>query len=1070
MLGLIGKLFGTKGDREIKRIAPVVDEINAIYEELAGLSDDDLRHKTVEFRERLAAGETLDDILPEAFAVVKDACRRLCGQSFDVVGHPLAWEMVPYDVQLHGGVCLHEGKIAEMATGEGKTLVATLPLYLNALEGKGVHLVTVNDYLALRDSQWMGQIFRFLGLTVGCIQHDQAPHVRRQQYECDITYGTNNEFGFDYLRDNMARDLDSRVQRGHHYAIVDEVDSVLIDEARTPLIISGPVERETNTFEVMKPAVDKLVREQMRLVNAVLAEAEKDSGADAETDDYELGIKLLKVKRGAPKNKRFSKLMTDGRLKKLVMRVENDYIRDKRMSELDDEMFYSIDEKGHNVEVSEKGRDFFERDFFLLPDLSEEVARIDADESLSVEDRVAKREEIHQLYARRTERIHQVLQLLKAYALFEKDVEYVVQDGKVVIVDEFTGRLMSGRRYSDGLHSAIEAKEGLVVEGDTQTMATITLQNYFRLYKKLAGMTGTAETEAGEFWNIYKLDVSVIPTNQPVRRQDYNDVIFRTKREKYNAIIEEIETMHKAGRPVLVGTVSVEVSETLSRLLKRTGIPHKVLNAKFHAQEAEIVSRAGIAGAVTIATNMAGRGTDIKLGPGVVKGAKCRLVDDNGSCDAFDKKSCYENTPCGLHIIGTERHESRRIDRQLRGRSGRQGDPGSTRFFLSLEDDLMRLFGSDRIAGIMTKLGVQEGEAIEHSMVTGAIERAQKRVEQYNFDIRKHLLEYDDVMNQQREVIYDLRLHALEGADLSQDMRTYIREVVEKHVDATIDPSEPVEDWNVKGLAAELSTVVVQPVQAPERAGNVDALTEEFTAQLMRYYEAREEELTPDVMREVERRLLIAIIDDKWKDHLYEIDQLKTGVGLVGYGQKDPLLEYKKGAFAMFTELLVDVKSELVKNLFRVRVERPIPAAAPPRQLQELKPEMASRPAAPAPAPRMPVPRGGQVVEEAVSLAAGAAVPPPVAPVAPEAASPAAAAKIVAPALARSAPRSGAFSATHAALSGFAAANAGAGAAAGAQAEAPAAPVVRNEPKVGRNDPCYCGSGKKFKKCHGATQ
>jgi preprotein translocase subunit SecA len=993
MIGLLSKIFGTKHDRDVKRIAPLVDEINERYEELHSLSDDGLRAKTAEFRGRLAEGETLDDILPEAYACVKEACRRLMGKTWDVVGLPVTWDMIPYDVQLIGGIVLHEGKIAEMATGEGKTLVATMPLYLNALEGKGVHLVTVNDYLARRDSEWMGEVFRTLGLTVGCIQHDMYPHERRDAYNCDITYGTNNEFGFDYLRDNMARRMEDRVQRGHHYAIVDEVDSVLIDEARTPLIISGPVEHDTNAFAVMKPAVDRVVREQTRLVNQIMAEAEQMMESDP--DNEEIGVRLLQVKRGAPKNKRFLKVVADARYKKLMNKTELDFIRDKRMSELDDDMYFSIDEKGHNVEISEKGRNFFEKDLFLLPDLATEIAYIDADESLTPEKRAAARDKVHQTYAERSDRVHQVLQLLKAYSLYEKDVEYVVQDGKVIIVDEFTGRLMPGRRYSDGLHSAIEAKENLTVEGDTQTLATITLQNYFRLYKKLAGMTGTAETEAGEFYSIYKLDVIVIPTNAPVRRIDMNDVVFRTKREKYNAIINEIVDCHKDGQPVLVGTVSIEVSETLSRLLKRAGIPHKVLNAKFHQQEAEIIARAGQVGAVTIATNMAGRGTDIKLGPGVPRPREEYKGDGR---------------PGGLHIVGTERHESRRIDRQLRGRAGRQGDPGSSRFYLSLEDDLMRLFGSDRIAGLMTRLGVKEGEVIEHPMLTSAIERAQKRVEAHNFDIRKHLLEYDDVMNQQREVIYDMRLHALEGADLKEEITEMIEQTVRNHCETYMDEKAPPEDWNVKALAGDLSALLLVPVPLPD--GNGDGasrshdrdLPSHFVDVAKEEYAKREEEWTPELLREVERRILIDVIDDKWRDHLYELDQMKSGIGLRGYGQKDPLIEYKKEAFNMFMELLADIKGEVVRNLFRARLVR--------------EPE----PVASAPASR-------RVVREAQPFAA---------------------------------------TATHAALSGFAAA-AQTTAAPAAQEPATVTAPRRAEPKVGRNEPCWCGSKTKYKKCHGAA-
>ncbi|PJA29422.1 MAG: preprotein translocase subunit SecA [candidate division Zixibacteria bacterium CG_4_9_14_3_um_filter_46_8] len=756
-MNIITKIFGSKHDRDVKKVLPIIEEINRYYDEYETLSDDQIKGKTDEFRKRLSDGESLDDILPEAFAVVKQTCKRLCGKSWDVCGIEITWDMVPYDVQLIGGIVLHEGKITEMATGEGKTLVATFPIYLNALKGLGVHIITVNDYLAKRDSEWMGEIYKFLGLTVGCIQNEMDPPSRKEMYRCDLTYGTNSEFGFDYLRDNMAQRPEDRVQRGFNFAIVDEVDSVLIDEARTPLIISGPVSVSTHRFKEMKPLVDKLVRKQAALVNQSIAEAEK---LLEENKEYEAGIKLLGAQRGAPKNKRLLKLYKEQGTKKLVSRVELDYLRDKRIYEIDEQLYFAMDEKEHSINLTERGigeMDPKDQQLFVIPDITEGLSEIEADSQTSEQEKIKKKEELYQLHAERSEKNHNINQLLRAYALYERDVEYVVQDGKVFIVDEFTGRLMPGRRYSDGLHQAIEAKEGVEIERETQTLATITLQNYFRMYNKLAGMTGTAETEAEEFYKIYKLDVTCIPTNEPVRRIDYDDYVYRTKREKYNAIIDEIVAKYNEGRPVLVGTVSVEVSETLSRMLKRKGVAHSVLNAKYHQQEAEIVAKAGRKGAVTIATNMAGRGTDIKLDSSVVKSPNCKMVTEPeaNSCPYYDK--CEKNVPCGLHIIGTERHESRRIDRQLRGRAGRQGDPGSSRFFLSLEDDLMRLFGSDRISTIMDKLGIQEGEVIQHSMVTSAIGRAQKRVELQNFSIRKHLLEYDDVMNQQREVVYSLR-------------------------------------------------------------------------------------------------------------------------------------------------------------------------------------------------------------------------------------------------------------------------------------------------------------------------
>ncbi|MFQ6032628.1 MAG: DEAD/DEAH box helicase, partial [Candidatus Zixiibacteriota bacterium] len=715
---LITKIFGSKHQRDIKKILPIKERINRIYEEYKNLSNEELKGKTEEFKHRIKERtnelylridelkrefaniksyglseaekeevraqkeslsqeirevekeikeeerKVLDEILPEAFAAVKETCRRLSGKKWDVCGIEIEWDMVPYDVQLIGAVVLHQGKIAEMATGEGKTLVATMPIYLNALTGKGVHLVTVNDYLARRDSQWMGEIYKFLGLTVGCIQNEMDNAQRKVQYDCDITYGTNNEFGFDYLRDNMAIRAEDRVQRGYNYAIVDEVDSVLIDEARTPLIISGPVSSPViQSYKEMKPLVEQLVRRQTVLVNKLVAEGED---LLKRGEEYEAGIKLLTAQRGAPKNKRLMKLCKETGVKKLISRVETDFMRDKRLHELDDLLYFSIDERENTINLNEMGRSLLspeDQALFVIPDIAEGMQEIDSDESLSAQQKLEKKEELYKLHAERSEKNHTIAQLLKAYSLFEKDVEYLVQDGKVMIVDEFTGRLMPGRRYSDGLHQAIEAKEGVKVEGETQTFATITLQNFFRLYDKLAGMTGTAETEAAEFWDIYKLDVVVIPTNEPVRRIDYDDMIYRTRKEKYNAIIDEIVECHKVGRPVLVGTVSVEVSETLSRMLKRKGIDHSVLNAKYHQQEAEIVAKAGQAGTVTIATNMAGRGTDIKLGPGVVKHPHCRLItpDREDSCPYLEELGCYEDVPCGLRIIGTERHEARRI-------------------------------------------------------------------------------------------------------------------------------------------------------------------------------------------------------------------------------------------------------------------------------------------------------------------------------------------------------------------------------------------------------------------------
>ena len=1040
MLEVIARVFGTKHERDIKKVWPLVGEIHARTAELEALSDEALAAKTVEFRARLEQGETLEDLLPEAFAVVRETCRRLCGKTWDVCGLPVTWDMVPFDVQLLGAIVLHEGKIAEMATGEGKTLVATLPIYLNALTGKGVHLVTVNDYLARRDSEWMGPIFTTLGLTVGCIQNQMDFAQRRAAYACDITYGTNNEFGFDYLRDNMARHRDHRVQRGHHYAIVDEVDSVLIDEARTPLIISGPVEHSLQKYDELRPDVDRVVRNQGQVTNRILAEAEGMRG-DPERE-YEMGVKLLQVKRGAPKNKKFLKLLADDPgLKRLIQRVELDFIRDKRLGEVDEDLLYSIDEKSHSADLSEQGRTLLsQRDpnQFLLPDLAVELSAIDEDESLDPAEKVARKRKLEQIHAERSERVHNILQLLKAYSLFEKDVEYVVQDGKILIVDEFTGRLMPGRRYSDGLHQAIEAKEGVKVEGETQTLATITIQNYFRLYEKLAGMTGTAETEANEFWHTYKRDVVVIPTNRPVRRNDSNDVIFKTRREKYNALVEEISELHACGAPVLVGTISVEASEMLSRLLKRKGVPHNVLNAKYHQQEAEIVSNAGRRGAVTIATNMAGRGTDIKLEPAVIKcGRACysdsKSVLRHGVWRNVDR--CREEIPCGLHILGTERHESRRIDRQLRGRSGRQGDPGHSRFFLSLEDDLMRLFGSERIAGIMERLGVQEGEVIEHGLVTRAIERAQRRVEAHNFDIRKHLLEYDDVMNRQRTVIYAQRLLALEEGDLRGTIQEMMEELVSERVATHLASGDRYEEDDWKRLWNDASQLLLRPLALPESGDRLPTPEEAEEIVLERFrsaYEEKEREMSAPILRELERHVYLDVIDEHWMDHLREMDHMREGISLRAYGQRDPLLEYKKEAFEMFEELMRSIREETVRTLFRAAlVMEPAP--------QRGAPAASAFPSG--------MPHGGALAEGAPARPRGVGGAPRI--------------------------RVGRQQEQHAAVTAFGTPEAadarpgGAGPVGRAPQPPPSAPAVA-EPKVGRNDPCPCGSGKKYKKCHGA--
>lgn len=996
---LYTKIFGTKHDRDIKKIWPLVGQINSYFEEYEALSNEQLQNKTIEFKERLAAGETTDDILPEAFAVVKQACKRLLGKTWKVVGRDITWDMVPYDVQLVGGIVLHQGKIAEMATGEGKTLVATLPLYLNALGGQGAHLVTVNDYLAQRDSEWMGEIYKFLGLTVGVILNQMTPEQRRKAYSCDITYGTNNEFGFDYLRDNMAGTPEDIVQtRGHHYAIVDEVDSVLVDEARTPLIISGPVSVSTHKFKEMKPLVERLVNNQSRLVNSLIKEAED---LLAQGKEEEAGIKLLIANKGAPKNKRLLKLFQEPGMKRLVQQAETDYLRDKGQNKTSDEhyfgdLYYMIDEKNHIIDLTEKGRQNLnpsDPEMFLLPDLGDEIAKIESDEGLSYEDKLIRKEAIHQLFNERSEKVQNISQLLRAYALYEKDDEYVVQDGQVLIVDEFTGRIMHGRRYSDGLHQAIEAKENVKIERETQTLATITLQNYFRMYDKLAGMTGTAETEAAEFWEIYKLDVVVIPTHKPVIRKDMEDVIYRTKREKYNAVIEEIELMRSLGRPVLVGTTTVDVSEILSRMLKRKGIPHNVLNAKQHQREAEIIAHAGEAGAVTIATNMAGRGTDIKLGAGVV--------------DAGDPE---RGIPGGLHIIGTERHEARRIDRQLRGRSGRQGDPGSSIFYLSLEDDLMRLFGSERIASVMDRLGAKEGEVITHPMITRSIEKAQKRVEMQNFAIRKRLLEYDDVMNQQREIIYDRRRVALLQEDTREEVESILDEFIEEKVARFINNQGHVEDWDLDGLEAEVGhvlNVTLNPVRENIGSFTVADLKQFIREEALKIYDVKEKRIGRERMRVLERYFILRVIDEKWKDHLYEMDMLKEGIHLRAYGQKNPLIEYKREAFQMFESLIHSINEDTLNWLWKFQLQEEPMNRAELRQ-RRLQERMQFVHAESGGMAYQSAPTQEQYNEESDIQRAS-------------------------------------------------------------RERSNKKQPVRVGQKIGPNDPCPCGSGKKYKKCHGAA-
>ena len=992
---IITRIFGTKHDRDIKKISPLVTEINGHFETLAPLSDDELRAKTDEFKQRLADGETTDDLLPEAFAVVKEACRRLVGTSWDVVGIETEWNMVPYDVQLIGGIVLHQGKIAEMATGEGKTLVATLPAYLNALTGRGVHIVTVNDYLARRDAEWMGRIYEFLGLRVGCIQNDMDSAQRKEEYDKDIICGTNNEFGFDYLRDNMAQSAEDRVQRGYFYTIIDEVDSVLIDEARTPLIISGPVESTIHKrYEEMRPTVDMLVRKQTNLITDKITRAERLLKSDNDDDTYQAGQLLLAVSRGAPKNKRYLKIKKEGGIQSLIQSVEANYLRDKKLYEIDETLNFVINEKENSIDLTDFGRGQLSKDeqeLYEIPDITVGLSAIEGDETLAPEEKTRQVDELYRIHAERSEKVHTISQLLKAYTLFEKDVEYVVQDGKILIVDQFTGRLMPGRRYSDGLHQAIEAKEKVKIEGESQTLATITLQNYFRMYEKLAGMTGTAETEAQEFWDIYKLDVICIPTNVPVVRDDKEDVVYRTRREKYNAIIEEIVDCYNNGQPVLVGTVSVEVSETLSRMLKRYKVPHDVLNAKYHQSEAEIVAKAGQSGAITIATNMAGRGTDIKLGSGVV---------DKG----------------GLHIIGTERHEARRIDRQLRGRSGRQGDPGSTRFYLSLEDDLMRMFGSDRLGRIMDRLGVKDGEVITHGMVTKAIERAQKRVEMQNFSIRKHTLEYDDVMNSQREVIYDRRLAALERESIQEEVLELIDSVLESLIEQHCPPKEYPENWDLAGFTAELQRIYLLNLKF--RDEDIPELTRETLFErvqkaVLGFYRQKEAAYGEDIMRRLERYAVLMTIDRHWRDHMYEMDQLKTGIGLRAYGQRDPLIEYKKEAYISFASLIDSIDRDIVGMVYKLQVNIPEKSRDDRRRDARRKELVASH-------------------QEATGMGfeggpGGGSEASPVADAEPN-------------------PM------------------------AEASKRGKARPIRRETRKIGRNEPCPCGSGKKYKKCCGRNE
>jgi preprotein translocase subunit SecA len=987
---ILKKILGSKNQRELKRLMPTVRRINEFEEQLKNLSDDELRAKTTAWKEELAKiPDTeeqwirLDEILPEAFAVVKNAARRLTERkhTFTVCDQPMTWNMVHFDVQLIGGMVLHRSRIAEMATGEGKTLVATLPLYLNALAGRGAHLVTVNDYLARRDAEWMGQLYNFLGLTFGCIEHDQPPDLRREQYAMDITYGTNSEFGFDYLRDNgMATTREQQVQRGYYYAIVDEVDSILIDEARTPLIISGPATVSTHQYDKWKPLVDQLVRKQNMLCNRIASEAmEKFEKGEVE----DAGVLMFKVKLGQPRNKQLLRMMEDPDKRRAIDKAELSFYADTRKEELfalKEELFFTIDEKSNETDLSEEGRSFLNPDdpnAFVLPDLISEFTEIDLDPSLPDTEKDIKKTERQQQCDVQAERIHNISQLLRAYCLFEKDVQYVIEENKVVIVDEYTGRKMPGRRWSDGLHQAVEAKEGVQIDRETQTLATITIQNYFRLYQKLAGMTGTAETEAAEFHDIYKLDVNMIPTNRPIVRKDSNDRIYKTRREKYNAVINEIRECHGRQQPVLVGTVSVEASELLSRMLKREKIPHNVLNAKFHMQEAEIVQRAGQPGTVTISTNMAGRGTDIKLGEGVA---------DRG----------------GLYVLGTERHEARRIDRQLRGRCARQGDPGASRFYVSFEDDLMRNFGAaDRMTRIMERFGLEEGQELEHRWLNKSVETAQKRVEQRNYLARKRTLDFDDVMNNQREVVYTYRNETID----TEEPRPLIYEVIDEAVPAKVKEYLEGNEPNYSGLIHWVNTTFplgLTKEKARFETRSVEENVQFLIERIKDAYERKSSHEEPAAVKSLERYIILNAIDRLWQEHLYAMDALREGVYLRSYAQKDPLVEYKTEAYDMFVELMANIKNEVLNNLFRST-----------SNLQAFENFLATLP---------------QFLTREHAPTAGA--------------------------LARQPQPVGAMAA-------------GGGNGDGAGEVTLDLPIRRSLPKVGRNEPCPCGSGKKYKNCCG---
>ncbi len=1099
---LIGRVFGTRHERERKRVQPIVEQIHKIESQLASLSDEDIQAQTVKFRAQIAERtseleariaelklqkrttedaaereqidnelqgvdglggvekelrdtirDILDDLLPEAFATVREAARRLTGSKVVVTGHELAWDMVHYDVQLIGGIQLHLGRIAEMATGEGKTLVATLPMYLNALPARGAHLVTVNSYLARRDSQWMGHLYKWLGLSVGCLDDTEpGSQERRAVYNSDIVYGTNNEFGFDYLRDNMVVSLEQRVQRPHIYAIIDEVDSILIDEARTPLIISGPVGNESDgQYAEFNSMVARLARRQGELVNALVADGERALEAG---DTAAAALQLYKAQLGGPKNKRFMKALQETGVKVLVQKMELEVIGDRKLPssrrqyrELENDLLYVLDEKGHSVHLTEQGLEFMspsDLEAFVLPDISLLIGQLENDHSLTAQEKLEHRATIDREYATKSERLNIIHQLLKAHTLYERDVNYVVQEGQVLIVDEFTGRTMPGRRWSDGLHQAVEAKEGVQVKGETQTMATITIQNYFRMYEKLAGMTGTAETEENEFHSIYGLSVSVIPTNRPIARDDRHDLIYKTRREKYNAIVNETRRLNELGYPVLVGTANVEASETLSRMFTRAGLKHNVLNAKYHQREAEIVAEAGHAGAITIATNMAGRGTDIKLGAGVVDARMSQITDADGNVVDVEEIG-------GLHIIGSERHESRRIDRQLRGRAGRQGDPGSSQFFLSLEDDLMRLFQSDRIARFMDKMGAEEGEVLSHGMITRSIESAQKRVELQNFQQRKRLLDYDDVMNQQREVVYSLRSFSLEGGEeLKGEALKMVEKGAQRRVEQALEMFEKVEDWDWAYIRQDL--LMHYMLHVPAFSSNDLPVTEDEAYEDVKdaarkaFYDklTQLDGVTDESGVGFGNRLLslvmLNVIDEKWKDHLYDLDQLRASIHYRSWGQKDPLIEYKQEAYTMFVDLMHDIANTFTERFLKAQLV----FDAPPPPEQYIPPALRGASAGPdggaQPSRRYNAMGILEDVppEEVASSDEGAAVANQGAGQTAASRQPQGSPKVV-----------------------------GAGSVRSLSGDGGALPAGwENTP---RNNACPCGSGKKFKKCHGAS-